>query len=146
MLRPLPARLEGRTPNRPTFEVDQHQLARDSPTPSRAQASHRRLFHRLKLGPVQPTGMSTASLPSPLLLAPGVELWLDVLVVAEDVLRVVCSLEFDEALVVMTVGSADPLIPLVAQVVHVHVLAGVRAHRVPERPRPRDVSVLFARF
>src|SRR3982750_1116099 len=26
MLRPLPARLEGRTPNRPTFEVDQLQL------------------------------------------------------------------------------------------------------------------------
>src|SRR6266702_2026970 len=66
--------------------------------------------------------------------------WLDVLIEAEEVSRIVLVLQRDQPFIrCWTVGCFDPIFSLRAQVVDIDSLAFKWLHRLPEVPRPLDI-------
>src|SRR5437867_11806006 len=65
---------------------------------------------------------------------------LDVLVEAEEVVRIILLLERHQPGVVLAVGALGPLPTLVAPVVHIHPAPPARLPRRPQPPRPAGVA------
>ena len=72
--------------------------------------------------------------------------WIDVLVRAEDVPRVIGSLDGGQTRVVLPVGSSYAAWTLVTEVVDVHRLLQVRSHRLEQRCGPFHVAVRVGRL